>query len=86
MTNTMKPTRFAPVLRYLVEVNGMYSHPSRTGFTAGQEVWSDPCLQFHIHRDAKQHALNVGGEVLKLRVRATLEKNKTGKTINIDTK
>lgn len=68
-----KYQRFAPVLRYLVEVPCGYSHPDSSGFTAGQTAWAEPRLQFHLYSDARAHALAVGGTVIKLRVSAAHE-------------
>ncbi|QDP64136.1 MAG: hypothetical protein Unbinned2301contig1004_62 [Prokaryotic dsDNA virus sp.] len=77
---TYRPQRFAPVLIYLVEVSdGLYCHPSRTGFTAGQTVWADRDLQFSCYQNAKAHAARVKGRVVKLRIRATREAVKSRK-------
>lgn len=52
-----KDMKYRPKLVYLVESNGIfYSHPSREGFSAGQTVWSDSSLWFHIHSDAVDYA------------------------------
>lgn len=65
--------RFAPVLKYLVEKDGMYVHPEQPGYTAGQEAWSQPWLWFQCWQDANDFAKKSGGKVLKLRVYAQRE-------------
>lgn len=71
--------RFAPVLVYLVEKRGGYVHPSWEGYVSGQTAWMMPGLHFQCRLDASQYAKKVGGEVIKLRVRATREDSKRAK-------
>jgi hypothetical protein len=68
-------TRFAPVLRYLVETReGLYTHPSRAGLVSGREAWADHTIQFDVHADAMHWATQSPGRtVVKLRVRAERE-------------
>lgn len=74
--------KYASVLRYLVEVRGLYSHPSVTriaedglprGFHTGQEVWAEAHLQFRYFNEARDWALKVSGKVIKIRVSARTE-------------
>lgn len=66
--------KYAPVLRYLVEKDGMYVWPDgRQGYVAGQTAWADPALQFPLAADASAHARRVGGRIVKLRVYAVRE-------------
>jgi len=74
-------TVFAPVLRYLVEIepkSGMYVSPKRIGITSGHEAWADDDLQFQNLHDAREFIRMVKtkyprASAVKLRLRATRE-------------
>lgn len=82
----MRAKRFAPVLRYLVDVGGgLYVHPDVLGFTAGQEAWANPRLQFRNHGDAKAVAEDISGaSVVKLRIHAVREPIRRDNRANLD--
>jgi hypothetical protein len=65
------PLRFRPRLIYLVEIQGMYVHPSQTGLTGGQTIWADSSLWFQCHKDAADYAKTCkGAKVIKLNIAA----------------
>lgn len=67
--------KFAPVLRYLIEMDGMYVRRSSPMLGAGVELWADPDFQFLSYGEAKDRLKDSprNGKILKLRIRAERE-------------